>query len=82
MPIYNLVCSEFWSCIKQSPKGYCSKRYDVNECVTCGVYWVNLNFKDCNLINALRECGSSRTDVSVNDDREAPRKVLLPNSEE
>ena len=40
------VCMDFW--------GGCSKRYDVKECVTHGVYWVNLKFKDRNSIDALR----------------------------
>ena len=38
------VCSQSWI-----PAG---KRYEVNECVRRGVYWVNLKFKDGNSIDA------------------------------
>ena len=31
---------------------YLTKRYDVKECATHIVYWVNLKFKVCNLIDA------------------------------
>ena len=27
--------------------------YDVKECTSCGVYWVNLEIKDCNSIETL-----------------------------
>ena len=30
-----------------------TKRYDLKECATSGVYWVNLKFKDLNSIDGL-----------------------------
>ena len=30
-----------------------SKKYDIKECASCGVYWVNLKFRDRYLIDSL-----------------------------